>query len=569
MGISLEKTDMKTIRILILLLLSMIMACGGAGRKQPLATDQKQTDPFSAYRAYDHFVRGDLYEQAGKFEAAIDEYRKALIYDPGSVEIRRSLSEIYMRQRKFTEAAVLRSEIEEKNAKDYNFIGDCLRYSNDLEGAADFYRRSLEIDSTQYTTRIYLAGMLYHLEDYRRAERNFKIAVEFASSKVEGYLELASFYLRISENDKALEAYYAALEEDPADFRPALGASGIHLSRGDTTTADSICLSLLEGHRDDVQSLNSLISTFYALDRLELVEKAAKRTAELLPNDPDMQRRYAFTLFGNGNFAAAESLMITLDEKDMANGLIYYYLGRLLQRREDFSSAEDYFKKSLALEDTITYSWINLAVVTDAQDRYEEALEIMHGAYEKIPYDSFEVLYYTAIIHSRNEHYDLARDGYLRLLESRPDDIDIRFNLAASYERLGNFDGAEKEFQWIIERAPEHALALNYLGYMYADNGIKLKKALQMIKDAVSIDPENGAFLDSYAWVLFKLGRYDEALVQMKEAIKHDESDAILYDHQGDIYAALTSHELARESWEKALKIEPDNEEIKAKLNPR
>ncbi len=90
-----------------------------------------------------------------------------------------------------------------------------------------------------------------------------------------------------------------------------------------------------------------------------------------------------------------------------------------------------------------------------------------------------------------------------------------------------------------------------------------------MIEDAVSIDPENGAFLDSYAWVLFKLGRYDEALVQMKEALKHDESDAILYDHQGDIYAALTSHELARESWEKALEIEPDNEEIKAKLNPR
>lgn len=560
---------MKTIRILILLLLSMIMACGGAGRKQPLATDQKQTDPFSAYRAYDHFVRGDLYEQAGKFEAAIDEYRKALIYDPGSTEIRRSLSEIYMRQRKFTEAAVLRSEIEEKNARDYNFIGDCLRYSNDLEGAADFYRRSLEIDSTQYTTRIYLAGMLYHLEDYRRAEENFKIAVEFASNKVKGYLELASFYLRISKSDKALEAYSAALEEDPADIRPALGASGIHLSRGDTTTADSICLSLMEGHRDDVQSLNSLISTFYALDRLELVEKAAKRTAELLPNDPDLQRRYAFTLFGNAKFAAAESLMIAIDEKDMANGLIYYYLGRLVQRREDYTSSEDYFKKSLALEDTITYSWINLAVVTDAQGRYEEALEIMHRAYEKIPYDSFEVLYYTAIIHSRNEHYDLARDGYLRLLESRPDDIDIRFNLAASYERLGNFDDAEKEFQWIIERAPEHALALNYLGYMYADNGIKLKKALQMIKDAVSIDPENGAFLDSYAWVLFKLGRYDEALVQMKEALKHDQSDAILYDHQGDIYAALTSHELARESWEEALKIEPDNEEIKAKLNPR
>jgi Tfp pilus assembly protein PilF len=154
-------------------------------------------------------------------------------------------------------------------------------------------------------------------------------------------------------------------------------------------------------------------------------------------------------------------------------------------------------------------------------------------------------------------------------LESRPGDIDIGFNLAASYERLSQFDDAEREFQWIIESAPDHALALNYLGYMYADQGIKLDKALQLIEKAVSLDPQNGAFLDSYAWVLFRLGRYDEALVQMKEALKNDQSDAVLYDHQGDIYSALTSHELARESWIKALEIDPDNEEIKAKLKPR
>jgi tetratricopeptide (TPR) repeat protein len=560
---------MKIINMIILLLLSITLACGGTARKQPPAAKQQRSDPFSAYRAYDHFVRGDLYEQARNFTAAIEEYRKALIYDPGSAEIRRSLSEIYGRQRRFTEAAVLRSEIEEKEARDYNFIGDCLRYDNDLEGAADFYRRSLEIDSTQYNTRIYLAGMLYHLGDYHGAEENFKMASEFSTKKVEGYLELAAFYLRISENDKALETYYKALEEDPGEIRSALGAAGLHQSRGDTVTADSIYSSLMERHRDSIQSLNSLITTFYAIDRLDLAEKAAQRTAELLPNDPEMQRRYAFTLFGNGNFTVAESMMVALDDKGMADGLIYYYLGRLSQRRDDFSTAEGYFKESLAMDDTITYSWINLAVVTDAQGRYEEALDIMHEAYDKIPYDSLEVLYFTAIIHSRNEHFELARDGYLRLLESRPGDIDIGFNLAASYERLGQFDDAEREFQWIIESAPDHALALNYLGYMYADNGIKLDQALQMIEKAVSLDPQNGAFLDSYAWVLFRLGRHDEALVQMKEALKYDDGDAILYDHQGDIYSALTSHELARESWIKALEIDPDNEEIKAKLKPR
>jgi tetratricopeptide (TPR) repeat protein len=558
---------MKTVDIIILILLSIILACGGAGKKQAPAAAPEAPDSFSAYMAYDHFVRGDLYEQSGNFAAAVEEYQKALIFDPGSAEIRRSLSEIYSRQRKFTEAAVLRSEIEQKEARDYNFIGDCLRYANDLEGAADFYRRSLETDSTQYLTRVYLAGMLYHLGDYSGAEKNFKTAVKYSSSKVEGYLELASFYLKIAENEKALETYRVAIDEDPSDIRPALGAAGLYFSMADTATADSIYLSLMETNRDNIQSLNSLTSAFYALDRLELAEKAAKLMAELRPDDPDIQRRYAFTLFGNGNFTAAESVMVVLDDKGMADGLIYYYLGRLVQRRDDFPAAENYFRKSLAMDDTLTYSWINLAVVTEAQDRYDEAITIMHRAYDKIPADSFNVIYYTAIIHSRNEHYDLARDGYLRLLKSQPDNIDIRFNLAASYERLGQFEDAEKEFQWIIKRAPDHALALNYLGYMYADKGVKLDEALPMIEKAVSLDPENGAFLDSYAWVLYKLGRYAEALVQMKKALEYDQSDAVLYDHQGDIYAALTSHELAKESWTKALEIDPENEEIKVKLN--
>ena len=558
--------------IVVSLIFLSLVACGGSARRGSSGEGEDLSEPVSSYRAYDHFVKGNLYEQAGNLDLATQEYKKALIYDPKSAEIRRALSGIYFRQGKFTEAAVLRSEIEDKGSEDYNFIGDCLRFGNDFEGAAEFYRRSLQKDSTQFVTRIYLAGLLYRLGDLQGAEDNYRKAADLAlesSDKMNAYIDLAAFYLKVSKPEKAIETYRKAMLIDPTDIEPALDIASIYSAEADTVAADSIYNSLIEKYKNDLGTLNVIISSLFSAERLDLAERVARLTAELQPDNASLQRRYALVVFGRADFPRAESLMVELDKKGMANGLIYGYLARILQDRDDFHKAEEYYNKSLALDDTLSNSWVNLAVVVDAQGRYQEAVSIMHKALEKNPADSIPILFYTAVIHARNDRFDLARDGYLRLSKSQPDNIDIRFNLAAAYERLGQFEDSEREFKRVIKQTPDNALALNYLGYMYADRGIKLDEALEMIKKAVSLDPQNGAYLDSYAWVLYRLGRFEEALAQMKEALKYDQEDAVLFDHQGDIYAALTSYDLARESWAKALELDPDNEDIKAKLDSR
>jgi tetratricopeptide (TPR) repeat protein len=544
----------------------LALACGGTAKKESVRASEDLREIFSSYRAYDHFMKGELYRQSGNYSSAAAEFRKALIFDPESVEIRRALSEVYFLQRKFTEAAVVRSEILERTVEDYNFIGDCLRYGSDFAGAVDFYRRSLELDPSQVMTRTYLASLLQHLGDKKGAEDNYNLVVEYADEKVEAYMELASFYLEIEEYDKALDAYNKALEVEPNDLRPAVGTATIYVSQGDSLKADSVYLSIIEKNRYDAEALSSLLSALFATERIDVAIKASTRIAELLPDDPSAQRRGAYLLFGSGRYAEAESALVYIEERGMADEASYYYMGRIRQFESDFKAAEGYYDKALALNDTLVDAWINLALVMDNQGNYEKALNVMHSAFERIQAESLTLVFYTSIIHSRNERFDLARDGYQRLLESFPENVDFRFNLAAAYERLGEFELAVIEFRWIIEREPQHALALNYLGYMYADRGENLEEALDMIQRAVSLDPENGAFLDSFAWVLYKLGRYKEALEQMEKALIYDDSDPILYDHQGDIFAALNSLEQARESWEKALELDPENEDIRAKL---
>jgi len=99
---------------------------------------------------------------------------------------------------------------------------------------------------------------------------------------------------------------------------------------------------------------------------------------------------------------------------------------------------------------------------------------------------------------------------------------------------------------------------LNYLGYMWADRGVNLQKARELIEKAVRLEPTNHAFLDSLGWVLFKQNQPQEALNYLLKAVElSPEPDATLYDHLGDIYVALRQPDKAQEAWRKSLGIEP------------
>ncbi len=141
------------------------------------------------------------------------------------------------------------------------------------------------------------------------------------------------------------------------------------------------------------------------------------------------------------------------------------------------------------------------------------------------------------------------------------------FDQGAAYERAGDYEQAERAFQKSLDLTPDSPEALNYLGYMWADHGIKLEKARDLITKAVQLEPKSPAYLDSLGWVLYKLNRPQEALPQLQKAIElSDEPDPTLYDHLGDIYALLKQTDKAREAWSKSLSLDP-NDDVRKKLN--
>jgi len=106
---------------------------------------------------------------------------------------------------------------------------------------------------------------------------------------------------------------------------------------------------------------------------------------------------------------------------------------------------------------------------------------------------------------------------------------------------------------------------LNSLGYIYVEQGYDLDEAIVLIKKALEIDPENGAYIDSLGWAYFKKGMIEEALVELERAI-NVLPDPEIYDHLGEVYYKMGDNKKAQENWQKSVELR-DDPTVKEKLN--
>jgi Flp pilus assembly protein TadD len=147
-------------------------------------------------------------------------------------------------------------------------------------------------------------------------------------------------------------------------------------------------------------------------------------------------------------------------------------------------------------------------------------------------------------------------------IRHNPKSADLHFNLGTAYDKLNRFDDVVRAMETAIQLDPHHADALNYLGYSYADRGIKIDQAISLTKQAVALKPENGYYVDSLGWAFFKSGLLTEALAELKRAAALVGDDPVIYEHLGDIYAKQQRLSDAREAWLHALELDPSNHKL-------
>jgi tetratricopeptide (TPR) repeat protein len=505
-------------------------------------------------KAHAHYAAGVVHEVDEDLDAALEEYKLAALEDPDDESLVLEVSRRLMQNKETDEALeVVARAASRPKASGQIFARLALLYSElgktDQAIAADrdAIRRSPDLFGA------YQNLFLNYLQSKQPAEA-VKVLDE-ASQRPEASAE---FLVGVAE------LYSNAALQSPAEKSAAQAKALALLNRAAQMhpASPSVCLRLAD-----------------AFNTLGESTKAARLYVDLLKQLPDMpllrDRIHAkladIYLRGKDPKQAGDQLEAIIRD-DPTNPQANYYLGSILFDEKKLAEAADYFGKAILFKPDMQEAYFDLAQAQLAQDKPSEALATLEKARQKFP-QSFILEYFTAVALTRQKAYTQALEHFTaaevvaqatnpKLLTET-----FYFQFGAANERKGDYTQAEKYFQKCLQLQPDFAEALNYLGYMWAEHGLNLDQARGLIEKAVKIEPKNAAYLDSLAWVLFKLNQPKAALPYALEAAKlSDQPDATVYDHIGDIYASLNQLTDARAAWRKSLSLEP-NEDVRKKLD--
>lgn len=306
-------------------------------------------------------------------------------------------------------------------------------------------------------------------------------------------------------------------------------------------------------------------------DAARLYEEIVQQLPENSPQFDSVRAKLADIYLHNHDTKRAAEQLEAIVRDNPTDAQTYYILGGIAYDGTNYTKAAEYFKNAILFSPDFESAYYNLATAFMGADKPASALETLDKAHRRFP-QNFTGEYLSGMAYNQQKDYTNALKHFTAAevvaKNSSPDRLTdaFYFQLGATYERIGDYTQAEKYFLNSLQLDPNSSETLNYLGYMWAEHGLKLDKAKDLISKALKAEPKNAAYLDSMAWVLYKLDQPKPALDYELKAIQFsEEEDATVYDHLGDIYHALGKQDKARQAWSKSVSLEA-NDEVRKKL---
>jgi tetratricopeptide (TPR) repeat protein len=447
--------------------------------------------------------------------------------------------------------------------------------NQDPAGAAEVLERAAECPGASGLTLARLAAVELQRGNTEAAFKAAQDAIQRDPCVLQGYQTIFLVHLQRGQSEAArhvletaepyghsdpefliqLSELYALLSAHSPAFRESVEPVQLRLLERAATlpiAEDTLRMRLADGfaglHQDERAAVlyQELLETSPDAPGMRDIVRAKLTEAYLRGKDPSRAREHL------------EHLL----KSDPTNVRLCYLLGTLAYQDRDLQAARDYFQRILVLRPEFQEAYYDLAEILLNLNLTDEAEEVVSKARQKFP-QSFALELLSALVHvQRGEH--AAALGYFMTAEITAQAVDperlthfFYFQYGAASERAGEVAAAERHLKKSLELDPGFAPAQNYLGYLWAERGEHLEEALELTRKAVRSEPTNAAYLDSLAWVLFKLNRPQEALAEIQKAIEHlEKPDATVYEHLGDIRARRGEWGLAVEAWKKAIGIE-------------
>lgn len=316
------------------------------------------------------------------------------------------------------------------------------------------------------------------------------------------------------------------------------------------------------------------------------VEKGSETLSKKSKASTDKQLRLADELESQGDADGALKVLEALSQKAPDDIELSKRIVRLQMSLNRFSDAAEKLQQILEAEGGTEEDYLAVANMLIDTNTYKKAILLLNSAAKRFP-NSASIPYFLTYALSGEQEWEAAIAQFKKTISLSKDgglneDAAFYFRYASANERAGHFEDAVALFQKTLrllknqnpsDRDPERydeflASVQNYLAYMWIERGENLEEAGKLALSAYQLDSENGAIADTVGWFHFQNKNYPMALVELKKAEKLiEEADPVIFDHIGQTLQKLNENEFAANYYKKALSLDPDNAEIKARLD--
>ncbi len=291
-------------------------------------------------------------------------------------------------------------------------------------------------------------------------------------------------------------------------------------------------------------------------------EQARLQFAMLLEQAPDnTDVLYALGLLNlqAGKVDAAEESFRALLQFDDRTDEASFYLGQIEESRQRPAAALVHYRAVKGGSNAVPAKMRVISILAN-EGKIDEALAALAATTPDGEEQRIQLTLLHAEILARQKRYDEALGVFDRALNGKYE-MTLLYNRAMLAEQMGRIDLLEADLRTIIAREPENSQALNALGYTLADRTERYDEAYEFIKRALTVSPNDFFILDSMGWVLYRLGRLEEAVPYLEQARKL-RNDPEVAAHLGEVLWMLGRKDDAREIWNTALEAHPKDTRI-------
>lgn len=387
------------------------------------------------------------------------------------------------------------------------------------------------------------------------------VRVDALPAQLEAWLAFAGLAQRFELKALGPQLAARAIERFPRDPRAWLWQAEEAQQRKDPAAARAaIARATSLGPLD----ASTRLAVAAQLDALGDPAAAAAALAVGEQDDSTIAGRAAYLARAEDGVALTELYRLAAKDADQGSPERLYLLGQLSELQENPAQALEWYGR-IAEGLPRERAQLRIAVLLDQTGKLDDALlrlrelQASDSDYGELLRDAYLL---EAELLLRKDRGPEALEAYARGLQIFEDDPELLYARALSYERLDQIDAAEADLRRVIELDPENADALNALGYTLADRTARYQEALELIQRALKLKPDTPAIIDSLGWVLYRLGRTQEALPHLRRAFEL-QRDAEVAAHLGEVLWVSGDKDEARAIWRQGRELDPDNRALK------